>query len=319
VRTGETKDCRIPVNQKNIQAFNRYVNSDSGLLRHYELVEDIVLPKPAAGESNWIAISNDSYTFAGSFDGNKHTISGLTIHNPNADYQGLFGYIGQTGEVENLGLIGSSVRGYNRVGGVVGYNEGRVENCYSGAKVQGAQYVGGVVGSNWGTVQNVYATGDVSGNWDVGGVTGSGGVANCYATGEVSNSEHLIGGTTGYHFGGITGYSAASIQNCLALNPRVTNTSEPGTSFFSYVGRVLGLMNGAETIQNCFAFEKLLITGSTWTGQSQYDGTDITAVQLQTEDGFPAELRSGPWTYQPGRLPGLLGQTVEMPVHLQTP
>ena len=53
-----------------------------------------------------------------------------------------------TGEVTVSSGLSGGVIGY--VGGVVGYNYGTIENCYSAGAVTGEQYAGGVAGNHWG-------------------------------------------------------------------------------------------------------------------------------------------------------------------------
>ncbi|GAG04618.1 unnamed protein product, partial [marine sediment metagenome] len=51
--------------------------------------------------------------FTGIFDGNDCNISNLTIDTAGAgnDYLGLFGYVGETGEVKNLGIEDVNITG----------------------------------------------------------------------------------------------------------------------------------------------------------------------------------------------------------------
>ena len=121
---GQAGTGAIPLEQGNILAFNIYANTANGLTRHYKLTEDVTLPPVAAGESNWTAIGTGySTAFTGSFDGQNHTISNLTINTPNSN-QGMFGWINgdgtTSGIVKNIGLSGGSINGYILLGGVVG-------------------------------------------------------------------------------------------------------------------------------------------------------------------------------------------------------
>ncbi|MDR2201930.1 MAG: InlB B-repeat-containing protein [Clostridiales bacterium] len=77
-----------------------------------------------------------TYAFYGVFDGNGHTVSGLTIYRPSVEYQGLFGNI-RNATVKNLGLVqkdGMSgyVYGGNTSGGLVAYMfNSTVTSCYN--------------------------------------------------------------------------------------------------------------------------------------------------------------------------------------------
>ena len=87
--------------------------------------------------------------FAGTFNGNGHTVSGLKISREGSDY-GFFRYVGKTGRVKDLTVSGSvKVTGSaENVGGVVGTNYGILENCSFEGIVTGNTNVGGIVGEN---------------------------------------------------------------------------------------------------------------------------------------------------------------------------
>jgi len=360
LKTGESTTCRIPVNQKNIQAFNRYARTSRGLTLHYELAENVTLPAPAAGQSNWTPIgimNNDSYIFKGSFDGKNRTISNLKIDTGN-DNQGLFGVIGNNAVVEKLGLknvnisagstvggvvghiagaivrdcyVTGSVAGNWYVGGVVGYYErGRLENIYSEATVKGnGQEVGGIVGAiSLGTVQNCYATGSVNGQYYVGGVAGiikgnAGTVKNCYATGVVEGTGKGDSPYDQIGLGGVVGHteSNSTVTYSMALNPKFIYEPAPLANP-GHVGRVIGFANDDRTnFADNYAFDGLKDrSGSTtWPNDEKKNGTNISAEELDKGTKIPDAFKGLPWTYEEGRLPGLFGQTVEMPEHLQLP
>ena len=186
----------------------------------------------------WTPIGSDSRRYSGTFNGDGHTISGLYIKNTSSDtdYQGLFGYVSGSGEIEYLTVSGSvSVSGGMYVGGIAGRNLGNVINCTFSGSVSGKISVGGVVGYNGGTVENCYNTGSVSGN-SVGGVVGynSGTVENCYNTGSVSGSP--VGGVVGYNDEG-------RVENCYNIG-KVSGTGVAGGTD---VGGVVGNNDGSVT------------------------------------------------------------------------
>lgn len=154
----------------------------------------------------------DGTAFIGVFDGNDHEIIGLTIDDGGTgnDFLGLFGCIGEGGQVSSLGLEGGSVSGDDYVvGGLVGWNNrGSISNCYSTGSVNGDWCVGGLVGINGGNVSNCYSMGNVNGDEYVGGLVGinGGSVSNCYSTGDVNGAED-VGGLVGENYYG-------SIANC---------------------------------------------------------------------------------------------------------
>ena len=96
----------------------------------------------------------------------------------------------------------------DRVGGLVGQNDGTISACYATGNATGTgENVGGLVGSNNGTIIACYATGDASGTQSVGGLVGisesSGTIIACYATGAASGSV-AVGGLSGQDFGTIS-------------------------------------------------------------------------------------------------------------------
>jgi len=153
--------------------------------------------------AEWIPIGTKAKPFNGTFDGNNHIISGVYIKDSNT-CQGLFGYIGSSGEIKNLKIKDSCIEGDNYVGGLAGINKGKIsKSCYEG-KVMGRNYVGGLVGANEGIISNSYSNSTVTGNCNDGEVGGIGGLVgenwgkidNCYSSGKVTGKEN-VGGLVG--------------------------------------------------------------------------------------------------------------------------
>ena len=175
------------------------------------LTADITLPI----DTNWTPIGNDSNQYKGTFDGDGHTITGLKvdIQSDNIIYAGLFGCLGAGGTIKNVSLTDSKITcSGNRVyvGGVCGFNDGTIENCYNTGDVSGTGtssygyvYAGGVCGRNTGTIQNCYNTGKVSSTSEYGFVY-AGGVCGCNDFGTIQNCYFLFG-TTDNAVGNSTG------------------------------------------------------------------------------------------------------------------
>ena len=237
--TGKQEDPYKIYRAIDLKNFRDLVNDENGQTAdtdaHAKLMNNIDLNGNELDQ--WTPIGNSSNEYSGTFNGDGHTISGLYINNSTANDQGLFGYVGTGGTVQNLSVSGS-VSGYWYVGGVVGYNGGSVENCYNTGAVSGSGlYVGGVVGDNRDTVENCYNIGKVSGT-GVGGVVGwnfGGTVKNCYNIGEVSGPDS-VGGVVGENRGGST------VENCY-------NTSK--VSGIRIVDGVVG-WNDSGTVKNCY-------------------------------------------------------------------
>ena len=103
----------------------------------------------------WTPIGNASgKKFAGTFDGQNHTISGLKI--TGGSYVGLFGYLGAA-TVQNVALVGANVSGVKRVGALVGQIAGdaTIKNCSLDAtsSVAGSDSnTGGLIGEASGSI-----------------------------------------------------------------------------------------------------------------------------------------------------------------------
>ena len=179
----------------------------------------------------WKPIASDAAKYAGKFDGQGHTISGLYFNDADTDtgkYVGIFGKLQDAGTIQNVGLKNSYFRGSNYIGGICGsnYKTGTIRNCYSEANVTGVVDsrsgvdIGGVVGENNGTVENCYNTGNVVGNKWVGGVCGynDGTNTNCYNTGKVTGTSN-VGGVCGQNDGG-------TLTNCYYLADSDTDNGD---------------------------------------------------------------------------------------------
>ena len=178
----------------------------------------------------------DGTAFTGSFNGNGHTISNLTVCG--TSYCGLFGYVGSGGSVSNLGLENVSSAGTEYyVGGLCGYNYyGRVTSCYATGSVAGSgNNVGGLCGKNEnGSISECYSSGSVTGVNYVGGLCGYnkyGNITECYAIGSVTGTGSCVFGFCGYQYG-----SSAKMNDCFwdtqssgQPDGYYLNTTYPGT------------------------------------------------------------------------------------------
>ncbi len=186
--------------------------------------------------TSWTSIGkvyNNRYM--GTFNGNCHIISGLFFDDSNALLSGLFGYVGQSGSVYNVGVVDSYFKANNYVGGVCAYNYNIIKNCYTMSKViakRTSAIIGGVCGVNKG-----------------------GTIANCYKTGTVIENKTYNegGGVCGYNYEGgtvINCYFDSTIFNGIAIGANgaaVTNTEGRTTAQFSS-GEVAFLLSQGCTV-----------------------------------------------------------------------
>lgn len=138
--------------------------------RRFKLISDLdmkwrVYDRPLLG---WSEVSRS--VFDGIFDGNGHIISNLTIDADSTDGDmremlGLFGEIGSSGSVKDLGLVDVFVgaRRYQEktAGMLCAVNGGHIERCYGRGVLQGYGKLGGLAGSNTGVVEDCYTGGEI--------------------------------------------------------------------------------------------------------------------------------------------------------------
>ena len=188
-------------NEKGLRNLAKLVNSNGGKTPiNITLTGDITLTE------EWTPIGNFENRYTGTFDGNGHTITGLTVNQKERGNVGLIGYLGSGGKVQNLTLENVNLNGYWFVGGVVGYNNnGTVTACTASGSINGKEEVGGIVGSNYlGTVTACYNTSStVNGSYLVGGVVGQnnkGIVTACYNASGSIYGEVTVGGVVGDNY-----------------------------------------------------------------------------------------------------------------------
>jgi hypothetical protein len=216
---------------------------------------------------NWEPIGdfavNKSNYFSGRFDGGGYKISNLTIDRPNADYQGLFGYI-RGGRVGNFGVDKIIVSGRTNVGGVAGTvtDNGLVSKCATNGAVSGFKSntggfsksntdvdgVGGVVGSvdKKSKVSMSYFAGTVGGtSKNIGGVVGdvNATVVSCYSTGAISGEDNVggVAGKVNYDGDVMCCYSSGTVNGTGGGIGGVAGTVSRGSVRWSYsIGAVSG-------------------------------------------------------------------------------
>ncbi len=129
---------------------------------YFRLIDDLNMDGMSLTGPIGISAAN---AFHANFDGNGKTISKLTINFPADDDVGLFGYIGNGVEINNVSLIDANINGDERVGGLVGTNDAgnSIESSYSTGSVSGDSDVGGFVGDNSGTINGANSFVDTDG------------------------------------------------------------------------------------------------------------------------------------------------------------
>lgn len=181
-------------------------------------------------------------TFGGSFDGQGHTIHNVSITD-SLSPAGLFGVVQAGGSVRSLHVVGTvTPSGDGRsVGGIAGENNGAIEKCSFTGTVSGQVYVGGIAGHTGasGSILACETRGAVIGDSMTGGITGynEGLLADCTnsacvnvestdprldledldltLTPDLSKLGQANTGASAADTGGIAGYSAGTLSDCV--------------------------------------------------------------------------------------------------------
>jgi len=249
---------------------------NNNLSGDYYLANDIDCSETWTWSQGFAPIGGHLSHFEGRFDGQGYKITNLYMNRPDVDDDvGLFGVVGDSAKVKNMGLVGANIRGSSQVGGIAGVNLGSISCCYvESSSVMGTEDdVGGVVGENYGKIYNCYFVGTVDGRNAVGGLAGrnSGQISLCHAWATVTGHETngaLVGFNTDYvslswsdgsvdcdygDAGGLVGESwsgSALVENCYSLAKVSGNPSSP----YSDIGGLVGaLSGGAWGIENCYS------------------------------------------------------------------
>lgn len=181
-------------------------------------------------------------TFGGSFDGQGHTIHNVSITD-SLSPAGLFGVVQAGGSVRSLHVVGTvTPSGDGRsVGGIAGENNGAIEKCSFTGTVSGQVYVGGIAGHTGvsGSILACETRGAAIGGSMTGGITGynEGLLADCTnsacinvestdprldledldltLTPDLSKLGQANAGASAADTGGIAGYSAGTLSDCV--------------------------------------------------------------------------------------------------------
>jgi len=202
--------------------------------------------------------------FTGVLDGNDHEICNLVIEAPctratsaTAEYVGLIGQVGESGQVKRLGLGNVSINAGEYVGALAGENRGTILSCYASGRVTAFGAVGGLVGHNaGGTILSSRSAGYVEGN-SVGGLVGlnwKGTVSSCHSTAAVVKYEH---------FGDIIGFDYAGGL----VGKNVDGTISSSYSSGCVAGDTLtGGLVGSNCGMICSCYSSSHVTGESCTG-----------------------------------------------------
>ena len=231
----------------------------------------------------WTPIGGSDFAFNGTFDGQGHTISGMTLGTKEAPaalekgnpFMGLFGVLGAKSVVKNVNLtdvaLHASYEATAYLGGIAGYVANSLGDHYTGAVIDGCsvqgtlsltstkgnQFVGGLVGMQYkGAILNSSAKVDASGVVtagdlaEVGGLVGlnnRGLVANCWSDSNVYGSGSRADGDEGMAVvSNLIACNAGALVNCYASGDVTTK------EYSTYAGMVSGWVTGIGKSYTCW-------------------------------------------------------------------
>ena len=142
-------------------------------------------------------------SFGGTFHGNGHTISGLSL-SEGLSLAGLFQRVQKDARIEDLNVSGTvkASSTCEAAGGLAGRNAGTIENCSFSGNIAGSSTTGGLVGQNTadGLIRNSSSNGAVTGTKMTGGVAGE-------------NRGKIVSCTNGVYVNTVSGDQALSLEN----------------------------------------------------------------------------------------------------------
>lgn len=220
-----------------------------------------------APENEWMSIGSSSLPFAGTFDGQMHTVSGVYL-TADKTYSGFFTKTSEKAAIKNFRLVNSYMSSdYDNFGSIVGLTAGGTfDTIYSDAIVSVAgNNAGGLIGRMQGEFDFV-----MNNCWFDGSVTNTGGtncmgglvgrifesegktrtITNCLNTGDVVATE-----STSRHIGGLVGHSnSKKLTISKSMNTGVLGYNKDISSDnLQTYGAVIGSSQAKSTVTDTFA------------------------------------------------------------------
>lgn len=237
---------------------------------------------------------SDDSQYVGTFDGNYHTISNITV-NQTLPYEcGLFGRIYGTGTIRNLGVINANL------------------TC-TGTKNDGANGIrmGVIAGEcHLGTIENCFSAGTIvlnNGNGQKGGISGEvagGTIINCYTTYETLTNAVDSMVSNSYDASSVKSYDYTTGRLAWLLNGRANGEDKiykQSAEYPAFVG---------ETVNFTGEITEVVVTIDSPKGEQPFPtnaasttpGVSVVSVKW-TKDDESSEALSGnaayhPWVYK---------------------
>lgn len=178
----------------------------------------------------WTAIGTSSNKFAGTLDGDSHTVSGLVT-------TGLVGELAEGGVVENLRVNCAIVSTSSLLGGVANSSAGTIRNCmvsgsitFSSGGYNGASAVGGIAGRT----------------------TGNGVISGCVSRAVVKDAYDNSTYGTSAPLGGIAGYAYGVVENCYFTGTLAVKKTQPNKIIQQKRGGLVGELNANAELKGSY-------------------------------------------------------------------
>lgn len=239
-----------------------------------------------APKFEWIGIGMENLPFAGDFNGNGKTISGICMNN--MKFAGLFCQTSAAATVKNFSLTNSYFEtNQDFLGSIAGQGRGIFDTIYSDAIVVGnKQGIGGLIGRANGT--------------------DSMSISNCWFDGSVTNNGNS---TANRNTGGLIGrvQCPTTITNCLNTgtisapnyttqeNPNPTDeTVQADYSVRPYVGGLIGFLTNKTTLtlSYCLNAGEVTYNKAATVGYGSILGRADSSVTIYVQDGVYATTSS---------------------------
>ncbi|WP_434461833.1 GLUG motif-containing protein [Serratia plymuthica] len=228
--------------------------------------------KASYGGVGGLVGKNDGGSIANSSSQGNVTAKGTRL-----SVGGLVGF--NAGKISNSRATGNVVGGQgSQVGGLIGLNTGTTSNSSAGGAVNsdGAEAIGGLVGWNLhGTIDNAKASGDVAdlASANVGGLVGS----NNSGSVRQSEAKNTVTGGANANVGGLIGYNLGELAN-------VAHHGNVFAGKNSLVGGLVGLHAGGD-ISAAQASGKVTGYRSTSVGGlvGENEGATLSNVKVQSD------------------------------------
>ena len=268
---------------KDDASYKNLANKAEWTVDDYDDNKDLGWRAIGTNENN---ICDPSRYFRGVLDGGGYTIANIQINRTSSDNQGLFCATDAAAVIKDVGLLNLNIESARDSGGLVGINNGKIEDSYVVGDIKyrgadsGVASIGGLVGDNHGTIIGSYAVVEISGHHTVGGLVGRNNrqIINSHAAAKVSVDDRAAGGLVGVNKGTI-------------VNSHAIGEVSAKSAFYigGFVGENQGLVNNSYALGN---------VGGQWYVGGLVGGNDGSISDSYAGSGVVGQSRVG----------GLVGQ-----------